>query len=73
MNVRELQNGNYEYVQNDIEEVVRVCSESDRMLLSKIILEVCHLTKDQKMKACNICRAAGADFVKTSTGLSLYR
>ena len=34
----------------------------------KVILETCYLTPDQIVKACEISRDAGADYVKTSTG-----
>jgi deoxyribose-phosphate aldolase len=34
----------------------------------KVILESCYLDDEQVAKACKICEAAGADFVKTSTG-----
>lgn len=68
MNIFELQNGNYGYVQNDIEAVVQVCREAEEKILCKVILETCYLTDEQKVKACEICMAAGADFVKTSTG-----
>ena len=36
----------------------------------KVILETCLLTDEEKIKACQICKEAGADFVKTSTGFS---
>jgi deoxyribose-phosphate aldolase len=68
MNVFELQNGNYDYVQNDIVAVVQTCKEADEKFLVKVILETCYLTDQQKVKACKLCMAAGADFVKTSTG-----
>jgi len=35
---------------------------------AKIILETCHLTDDEKVHACRIAKAAGLDYVKTSTG-----
>ena len=68
MNVFELQNGNYEYVQRDIEAVVQVCKQADPQILCKVILETCYLSDEQKIKACELSKAAGADFVKTSTG-----
>lgn len=68
MNVFELQNANYDYVQNDIAQVVQACKEADKTILVKVILETCYLTNEQKIKACEIAKAAGADFVKTSTG-----
>lgn len=36
----------------------------------KVILETCLLTDEEKVKACQLCKQAGADFVKTSTGFS---
>jgi len=36
--------------------------------LVKVIIEAVYLTDDQKVKACLLCKAAEADFVKTSTG-----
>ena len=68
MNIFELQNENYDFVHNDIEAVVRVCKEANENILVKVILETCFLTDEQKVKACQICMAAGADFCKTSTG-----
>ena len=38
--------------------------------LVKVIIETILLTDDEKVKACEIARAAGADFVKTSTGFA---
>ena len=36
----------------------------------KVIIETCLLTDEEKVKACEAAKAAGADFVKTSTGFS---
>ena len=36
----------------------------------KVILETCLLTKEEIVKACELSKAAGAQFVKTSTGFS---
>ncbi|MFB0957795.1 MAG: deoxyribose-phosphate aldolase, partial [Clostridiaceae bacterium] len=38
--------------------------------LTKVILETCLLEQDEIVKVCQIAKAAGADFVKTSTGFS---
>ena len=37
---------------------------------TKVIIETCLLTEDEKVRACELALAAGADFVKTSTGFS---
>ena len=54
----------YEYVQSDIEAVRGACPNN----ILKVILETDLLTKDEIKKACEICIAAKADLVKTSTG-----
>ena len=36
----------------------------------KVIIETCLLTDEEKVKACELAKEAGADFVKTSTGFS---
>ena len=36
----------------------------------KVIIETCLLTDDEKVLACELCKKAQADFVKTSTGFS---
>lgn len=64
INVTALKNKDYEFVQKDIETVKAFCA--DKPL--KVILETDLLTKDEIKSACEICIAAKADFVKTSTG-----
>ena len=66
MNIGQFLSGNYDVVQKDIEAVVAVAKP--RKALVKVILETCWLTPDQIAKACKLAEAAGADFVKTSTG-----
>ncbi len=52
-------------VKRDIEGVV----ESADGMVVKVILETALLTNDEKIKACNISKEAGADYIKTSTGI----
>src|SRR5205823_5519594 len=52
--------------ERDIEAVTTPCRSCGA--LSKVIIEAALLADDEKVKACVIARAAGADFVKTSTG-----
>ena len=66
INVGMLKAGNDEYVQKDIEAVVKAANGK----LVKVIIETCLLTDDEKVRACKLAKAAGADFVKTSTGFS---
>lgn len=67
INVGALKDKNYEVVKEDIEAVVKAAG---KRALVKVILETCLLTDEEKVKACEISKAAGVDFVKTSTGFS---
>jgi len=58
--------GEYDYVQKDIEAVVNEAKPHG--VIVKVILETCFLDDDEVVKACKISEAAGADYVKTSTG-----
>ena len=66
INVGMLKSGNDEYVQKDIEAVVKAANGK----LVKVIIETCLLTDEEKVRACKLAKAAGADYVKTSTGFS---
>lgn len=67
INIGALKSGNYKLVFDDIAAVVRAAGINT---LTKVIIETCLLTDDEKVKACLLAKAAGADFVKTSTGFS---
>ena len=66
INIGALKSGNRGDVQRDLEAVTVLCRESGA--LSKVIIEAALLTADEKATACALAKAAGADFVKTSTG-----
>jgi len=66
MNIGRFLSGDYDFVQKDIEAVVDEAKKSGAVV--KVILEICYLSDEQIAKACKIAEAAGADFVKTSTG-----
>ena len=67
INVGLLKSGQDDLVQKDIEAVV--AAAKDRALV-KVILETALLTKEEIVRGCELAQAAGADFVKTSTGFS---
>ncbi len=67
INVGKLKEGNLEYIKKDIEAVVNAAKEK---ALTKVIIETCLLTDEEKITACKLSKEAGADFVKTSTGFS---
>jgi deoxyribose-phosphate aldolase len=66
INVGALKSGDLRTVERDIEAVVAPCR--DCSVLSKVIIEAALLTDDEKVTACTLAKAAGADYVKTSTG-----
>ncbi len=66
LNIGRLLSHDYQYVQQEIEAIVALAHASD--IKVKVILENCYLNDDLIKKACEISEAAGADFVKTSTG-----
>lgn len=67
INIGEMKAGTYDAVKNDIAAVVEAAKGN---ALVKVIIETCLLTDDEKVKACQLAKEAGADFVKTSTGFS---
>ena len=66
INIGKLKDKDYDYVKNEIEVLKNACN--DKIL--KVIIETCLLTDEEKVEACKISKSAGADFVKTSTGMS---
>ncbi len=64
INIGDLKDKNYVAEINEIMEIKSACRE--RVL--KVIIETCMLTKDEKIKMCEIVTEAGADYIKTSTG-----
>lgn len=67
INIGALKSKQFNKVQKDIEAVVEAAK--DRALV-KVIIETALLTNDEIVKACELAKIAGADFVKTSTGFS---
>jgi len=66
INIGALKSGDLRVVERDIEAVTFPCRETGA--LSKVIIEAALLTADEKVTACTLAKAAGADYVKTSTG-----
>ena len=66
INVGALKAGNDALVLDDIKAVVEASGDK----LVKVIIEACLLTDDEKVRACQLSKEAGADYVKTSTGFS---
>lgn len=66
INVGALRSGEFDLVRHDISGVVEESHAAEA--LTKVILETALLNDEDKVAACLLARAAGADFVKTSTG-----
>lgn len=60
--------GDGDYVHRDIAAVVHAARRESSSVRVKVILETRALTDEQIIEACRAAGAAGADFVKTSTG-----
>lgn len=66
LNIGKLRSGEYDYVADDLRAVISLAHEKG--VLVKVIFENCYLSKEEIIKACEICNEVGADYVKTSTG-----
>ena len=66
INIGALKAGNDALVLDDIKAVVDASGDK----LVKVIIEACLLTDEEKVRACQLSKEAGADYVKTSTGFS---
>src|ERR671922_82088 len=68
LNIGQLRSGNHNYVREDIK---AVCDAAHaRGVKVKVIFENSYLTDEEKIIACKLSEAAGADWVKTSTGFA---
>ena len=66
LNVSKVKEGDLDYVEKEIRLIKEACGE----ILLKVILETCLLTDEEIVASCKAAMAAGADYVKTSTGFS---
>jgi len=70
INIGGLKSHDYELVKRDICKVVERAKALRKDTIVKVIIETGLLTEDEKVLACRLVKEAGADFVKTSTGLN---
>ena len=66
INIGALKGGEYDLVERDIAMVTRTAHNNGA--LCKVIIEAALLNEQEKIKACELSKKAGADYVKTSTG-----
>ncbi|AEF81740.1 deoxyribose-phosphate aldolase [Leadbettera azotonutricia] len=65
INIGDVKNGHFDKV---LEEIMLIKKTAGSKIL-KVIIETCYLTTDEKIRLCDIVTEAGADYIKTSTGL----
>lgn len=70
LNIGHLKSGLYEKVEQELTEIITKSKAKNSEVSFKIIFETAFLTNEEIVKACNISQAAGAHFVKTSTGFA---
>jgi deoxyribose-phosphate aldolase len=66
INLSALKSGDHNTVLRDVSRVVDIAKKHNA--ITKVIIETCYLTNEEKVKACTLAKDAKADFVKTSTG-----
>ena len=67
MNIGAFKSGDHDTVFNETNSLAQFCHTRSKLL--KVIIETCYLADDEKVKAGRLAELAGADFVKTSTGM----
>ncbi|MFM5904555.1 MAG: deoxyribose-phosphate aldolase [Micrococcales bacterium] len=70
LNISALLSGDYQLVEDDIRAVVDAAHAELPNVSIKVIFETAYLTPELIVKACELTEAAGADYVKTSTGFA---
>ncbi|CEG77148.1 Putative Deoxyribose-phosphate aldolase [Rhizopus microsporus] len=70
INIGHLRSGLYSEVQQELQDIIQASRAKNKDVTFKIIFETAYLTDEQIIKACEISRAVGAEFVKTSTGFA---
>ena len=66
INLGDVKNSQFHKVNDEIKALKQICG--DHVL--KVIIETCLLTREEKIKMCQVVSESGADFIKTSTGFS---
>ncbi len=66
VNLTEVKNGNWNYVEREMKTIVEVCKEQG--IISKVIFENCYLNQREITALAQIARVVGPDYIKTSTG-----
>jgi len=73
INISRMKDGDYGYVRRELTEFTEAMKAKKADVLVKVIIECFFLSHEEKIKACNIVVESGADYVKQSTGTTLYQ
>ena len=65
VNISDVKNGSYDKVEAEICTLRQICGKK----ILKVIIETCFLTEEEKIAMCKAVTNAGADYIKTSTGV----
>ena len=65
VNLTDVKNGDFTSIKTEIQVLRQILG--NRIL--KVIIETCYLTKEEKIKLCEVVTEAEADYIKTSTGM----
>lgn len=68
INLTEVKNGNFNYIQEEMSEIVMLCKKNK--VISKVIFENAYLSKEEIAKIAEIAKIVEPDFIKTSTGMA---
>ncbi|MCD8010872.1 MAG: deoxyribose-phosphate aldolase [Lachnospiraceae bacterium] len=66
INIGWVKDGRYDLVEEEIRHLKDICGSQ----VLKVIIETCLLSREEKIRMCEVVTAAGADYIKTSTGFS---
>ena len=64
INIGDVKNGAFTQVEEEISAIKKITGKN----ILKVIVETCYLTKEEKIRLCQIVTRSGADYIKTSTG-----
>lgn len=67
VNITDVKNGLFDRVEEEIRTLKKACGSH----ILKVIVETCYLTEEEKIAMCKAVTAAGADYIKTSTGFGI--
>lgn len=68
MNIGRFKSGEYDYVLNELKQIIALARSAPRPILTKVLIELNSLTPEEADRACGLVSESRADFLKTGTG-----